>query len=130
MRTTCWRLATKAFCAALLALPDIDFGTCHFYASKGGVEIESGERWIAEHLALGARARKPMLLEEYGAAAGDRDRIYAQWLAAVHAGGGAGDLLWMVGGEHPEVAGFRDRYTVLSADEVPSLAAHARDMQA
>lgn len=120
----------EGFLPALVALPDIDFGTCHFYAGEGSAQIEAGEKWIAEHLALGERAGKPMLLEEYGAAAANRDRIYARWLAAVRAGDGAGALLWMVGGEHPEVARFRDRYTVLSADEVPSLAAHARDMQA
>jgi mannan endo-1,4-beta-mannosidase len=123
---------------ATLGIPEIDFGTYHFYPGPGasGVPNSFGNTWIADHIAAGERANKPALLEEYGARIGpdvanaaDRDDCYANWLASNFMGGGAGDLIWMLGSHASDVAGYRDDYTVYSADEVPSVAAHAAVMR-
>ena len=59
----------------------------------------------------------------------ERDGWYARWQQAVYDSGGAGDLLWMIGSREREVAGNHDDYTVYSADEIPSVAAHADAMR-
>jgi mannan endo-1,4-beta-mannosidase len=114
----------------ILAIPEIDFGTYHFYpaAHQMNVPPEYGREWIARHIDAGRRANKPVLLEEYGIAGPYRDAWYAEWQSAVCEFGGAGDLVWMMGGRHPEVAAYRDEYTVYSAEEIPSLARHAAAM--
>jgi hypothetical protein len=38
-------------------------------------------------------------------------------------------MLWMLGSAEPDVTGFRDRYTVLDASEVPAIAVHARAIE-
>ena len=124
---------------AILGLPDIDFGTYRFYPGRGamGVKKDFAPAWIADHIESGRRAVKPVLLEEYGlrvdardpGAVAERDFWYGRWLESVYSGGGAGDLLWMIGSREPSVAGNRDDYTVYSAAEVPSVVAHARQMQ-
>jgi mannan endo-1,4-beta-mannosidase len=105
--------------SGLLDLPHIDFGTCHLYRAR------RPRAWIARRLAAGRRAGKPVLLEEYGSDAAERDAVYAAWLETVRRHGGAGALLWMLGSHAPDVAGFRDRYTVFGAGELPSVAAYA-----
>ncbi|HEY6290750.1 MAG TPA: cellulase family glycosylhydrolase [Terriglobia bacterium] len=119
---------------AILNFGEIDFGTYHFYPSSMAHSNDFAATWIADHVASGARANKPMLLEEYGLGLGaaldasGRNQWYARWLGSVFQAGGAGDLLWMIGGSAPDVAGFRDEYTVLSGTDVPAVAAHASMM--
>jgi hypothetical protein len=62
------------------------------------------------------------------AAALERDGWYARWQQVVYDSSGAGDLLWMIGSREPKVAGNRDDYTVYSAGEIPSVAAHGSAM--
>ena len=89
-----------------------------------------GDTWVRDHVESGARADKPMILEEYGLeTAAERDVWYPRWLGSVLRHGGAGDLLWMLGSSEPDVSGFKDTYTVLDGSEVPAVAAHAREMQ-
>ena len=119
---------------AILGFGDIDFATYHFYPSTMGHTADFAETWIRDHVASGRRANKPAILEEYGlelsstVTTSDRNRWYGDWLNSVFQAGGAGDLLWMIGGNEADVAGFRDQYTVLSGAEVPAVAAHATQM--
>lgn len=129
-------------CEAFLAVPDIDFGTFHLYpqAWKERDPLRYGLRWIEQHLGAGKNAGKPMLLEEYGMTIGgrrglssssERDEIYRAWLDSVAARDGAGDLAWMIASTDDET-GVRypdyDRFTFYSDADVPSIRAHARDM--
>jgi len=122
---------------AILNFGEIDFGTCHFYPESMKRSPAFLEVWVKDHVESGQRANKPMLLEEYGikidgqtiGTAVERNQWYERWLNAVQQHGGAGDLLWMIGGTDPDTTGFRDDYTVLSADEVPAVVAHAQAMR-
>jgi mannan endo-1,4-beta-mannosidase len=119
---------------AILGIGDIDFGTYHFYPSTMGHPPAFGDTWIRDHVASGQRANKPAIMEEYGlelsasVTADQRDQWYASWLQSVAQAGGAGDLLWMIGGTDADVAGFHDNFTVLSGAEVPAVSAHATQM--
>jgi mannan endo-1,4-beta-mannosidase len=124
---------------ATLGIPEIDFGSYHFYPAPKQMNVPLGfaRRWIDDHVAAGQRANKPAILEEYGIRIGDygvtlgseRDGWYARWQQAVYDSGGAGDLLWMIGSREPEVAGNHDDYTVYSASEIPSIVVHADAMR-
>ena len=115
---------------AILNFGDIDFGTYHWYPSDMGHANDFGDTWVKDHVESGARANKPVLMEEYGLeSAADREQWYPQWLGSVRLHGGAGDLVWMLGSDEPDVAGFRDAYTVLEASEVPAVVAHSRETQ-
>jgi mannan endo-1,4-beta-mannosidase len=111
---------------AILNFGEIDFGTYHFYPEHMNGPAFA-ETWIRDHVASGTRANKPMLLEEYGLTLGDgtnpekRLEWYARWTQWLGEAGGAGALLWMLGGTADDVTGFRDSYTVYSAAEVPPL---------
>ena len=95
----------------LIALDDVDFGTYHFYPEGWGVAPSEGRRWIDRHVEIGRRAGKPVVLEEYGLRdLAERDRWYGEWSSLAAEGGGS--LLWMLGSRNPEVAGFRDAYTI------------------
>ena len=118
---------------AILNFGEIDFGTFHFYPESMNRTPDFAETWIRDHVDSGARANKPMLLEEYGIKADgsspgsvvQRNKTYAGWLEKVRRFRLAGELLWMCGCKEPDTSGFRDDYTVYRADEVPALAAHA-----
>jgi mannan endo-1,4-beta-mannosidase len=115
----------------ILSIPEIDFGTYHFYPAPQQMNVPPsyGRQWVADHVAAGARANKPVVMEEYGLVKrADRERWYPEWQDAVCELGGAGDLVWMMGGRDPEVAGYRDEYTVYGVDELPSLAGHLGEM--
>jgi mannan endo-1,4-beta-mannosidase len=113
-----------------IALDTIDFGTYHLYPQSWGEasDLEFARGWIADHASAGARANKPVLLEEYGLkicaesvpSVADRNVWYARWLGWVQEFGGAGALLWMLGGEEPDSCGYRDDYVVLDAAEFPA----------
>ena len=96
---------------ALLEIEDIDFGTYHWYPDSWGMRPRDGARWIERHVEAGRRAGKPVVLEEYGLRdATARERWYPEWIRAAEEGGGS--LVWMLGSRNPEVAGFRDSFTI------------------
>lgn len=103
--------------AALLAIPEVDFGTYHLYPDHWGQTVAWGTTWIADHLALGRAAGKPTVLEEYGLRDATSDQAartsaYTAWNDAVLNGGGVGAEFWMLagsdgaGGVYPDYDGF------------------------
>jgi mannan endo-1,4-beta-mannosidase len=108
---------------AILDMPAIDFGTFHMYFQHWGESAGSGfpRRWIGDHLKAGAKANKPVLLEEFGLSCDDRPGIrdesrkavYQDWTEQMRTAGGAGALVWMLGNDSTETAGFRDKYTIV-----------------
>jgi mannan endo-1,4-beta-mannosidase len=127
--------------AAILDIPEIDFGGYHFYPQDWGhaQDLEFGDhQWVQDHADVGERAGKPVLMEEYGLKVGDalvpdaaaRNPWFARWLKIVKDSGTAGDLLWMLGGKEPDTSGYKDAFVVYQADEVPAVAEHARAMGA
>lgn len=120
--------------AALLALPEVDFGTFHMYPEDWRVGPEWAEAWIDAHLALARRARKPTLLEEYGVKVrrdqagnvseglAEREQSYRAWNERLLRGGGAGSLFWMLAdregdGLYPDY----DRFTIYRGRETSEL---------
>jgi mannan endo-1,4-beta-mannosidase len=96
---------------ALLEIETVDFGTYHLYPESWGMSPRAGLRWIERHVRMGRRAGKPVVLEEYGLKDDTlRERWYPEWVRAAEEGGGS--LLWMIGSRNPEVAGFRDVFTI------------------
>ncbi len=118
-------------CESIFALSTIDVGTFHMYPQHWGESAKSGfaRRWIRDHVEAGAKAQKPVILEEFGMAcdaeAGmpdeSRRAIYSEWIDQMRDDGGAGALVWMLGNSSPETAGYRDKYTLdVSESSEPS----------
>jgi mannan endo-1,4-beta-mannosidase len=107
---------------AVLSLDPIDFGTYHFYPQNWGLSgnLECASQWIADHIAAGNRANKPVVLEEYGIkidgrairSSLERDRWLDTWRQSVQNLGGGGALLWMLGCDEPDTCGYCDDYTI------------------
>jgi mannan endo-1,4-beta-mannosidase len=105
-----------------LALSTIDVGTFHMYPEHWGESSRSAfpRRWIRDHIQAGAKAEKPVILEEFGIACEEhgsmsdelRRAIYSRWTDQMRNEGGAGALVWMLGNNSPETEGFRDKYTL------------------
>lgn len=89
--------------AANLALPNISFGTYHFYPESWGVSSNKtfGNAWVAAHAAVCKQLNKPCLFEEYGVTnQKDHCPVESEWQKASLAlkdGGMAGDLFWQLG---------------------------------
>jgi mannan endo-1,4-beta-mannosidase len=65
-----------------LAVPGLDFGTWHGYPLYYALSVGQFDRLIGEFCRLGARAGKPVLLEEFGYARSNPNvaDAYARWL--------------------------------------------------
>jgi mannan endo-1,4-beta-mannosidase len=88
---------------ALLALKNIDYGTYHLYPESWGIEPEAVENWgvqyIKDHIDSGKKAKKPVVLEEYGVSnAGGQNRlaVYDRWNKTVYENGGAASMVWIL----------------------------------
>jgi mannan endo-1,4-beta-mannosidase len=116
----------------LTTLPHVDFGTYHLYPDHWRKWGKSWSRtWIEEHIKLGRRANKPMILEEYGLRVrrdkasrkqGQVGRIvrgferraaaYTNWNNLLREGGGQAGLFWLLSGYeapdqlYPDYDGF------------------------
>lgn len=113
---------------AFLALPTIDFGSFHLYPETWNKPAGWARHWIEDHLAAGAKAGKPVLLEEYGLKDSvARNREYESWLEAMSRGGGAGDLFWMLAAQQDDRTPYPDYdgFTLYGDSIVPVLRAHA-----
>lgn len=111
---------------ALTALPDVDFGTFHFYPDHWAMPASSEERWITDHLRIARELGKPTILEEYGsqvtrepdqrgAPSGGwplRRGRYQRWNEQLLQQGGGAALAWMLAGvdddgrPYPDYDGF------------------------
>ncbi|WEK54903.1 MAG: cellulose binding domain-containing protein [Candidatus Cohnella colombiensis] len=118
----------------LIALPNIDYGTYHLYPSGWGETSQWGNQWITDHINDGARAGKPVVLEEYGIAdQSTRDSVYQSWLGIVNQLGGAGSQFWILTGKedngqlYPDYDGFRIVYPSATATLISN---HAQVMNA
>jgi mannan endo-1,4-beta-mannosidase len=65
-----------------LSIPSLDFGTWHGYPLYYKLTVKQFNDVITEFCQLAARAKKPVLLEEFGYARSNRDSAdaYAMWL--------------------------------------------------
>jgi len=107
---------------AILALKEIDFGTYHCYPQHWGLSgnLEFAEQWMADHIAAGKRANKPVVLEEYGLkidgcrvkSASERDQWLRRWREFVQQMDGGGTLVWMLGCDAPDTSGYRNSYAI------------------
>ncbi|MBR7836436.1 cellulase family glycosylhydrolase, partial [Actinospica durhamensis] len=139
-----------------VALPSVDYGTVHLYpqgwgetpSNSGTDPVAWGTAWIQNHLADGAAAGKPVVLEEYGlsvdgtviADEAARAAGYTAWTEAVLAGGGAGDQFWLLtsrvddGSFYPDYDGYRviwfNDASNSTNDLATLLSAHAKAMAA
>ncbi|KAF9893983.1 hypothetical protein FE257_008954 [Aspergillus nanangensis] len=107
---------------ALLALPNIDFGTMHLYIgdTTGSRNTDWAMQWLADHETASVTANKPVILEEYGISrsdtAYDRQTVYDQLHAyELSSKSINGDMTWgslVVGAACPG----DDVYAICSAD--------------
>jgi mannan endo-1,4-beta-mannosidase len=122
---------------ALTGLRGIDFGTFHLYPEDWGAKLVWGEQWIIDHLEVGRRVGKPMVLEEYGAKVGrengnlglvtkgwpERRRAYRRWNELMLTRGGNGFMPWMLAGideDKPRYPDY-DRYVFYKDDETGAI---------
>jgi mannan endo-1,4-beta-mannosidase len=96
----------------VIALDSIDYGTAHLYADSWGSGWEedvlvSGEKWIKAHAESARKAKKPMILEEYGLNINKikdsqkevaRDLIYEKWNNLIFKEGYNGAMFWILSG--------------------------------
>ena len=115
---------------AILGIGPVDFGTYHMYGewAKKQDLTEWGLMWIREHIAAAQRANKPVLLEEYGAAARpDRPEVYDSWLREIEDSDALGDLIWMIGlPKGPGQPYDPDTYMISDGPELSIIGDHAR----
>ncbi len=106
---------------ALLALPNIDFGSFHLYPDNWTKTIAWGTQWIVDHCTAAATAGKPTVLGEYGYEVplhleAERMAAYTTWSDTFRNAGGDGLWVWMLAGFDPLGPGGRyedyDHFTV------------------
>jgi len=129
---------------AILALPNIDYGTVHLYPEHWGLEDQVepwGKQWIIDHIEAGKKIGKPVVLEEYGVTAGgseNRAFVYESWTNAVYDNEGAGSMFWILSGiddgSNADAAGLYpdyDGFRVINDDSDSSkvLVTHGAMMQ-
>lgn len=131
---------------ALLAIPDVDYGTFHLYPDHWNTGLRWADQWIEDHIVSARKAGKPTVLEEYGIqvkrdkqdednATAQRNRpapiisgwarresTYQQWNQHMLQRGGAGNMFWMISGSDDYSGRYRDYdgFTVYSPDEDPT----------
>jgi mannan endo-1,4-beta-mannosidase len=113
-----------------LALPDIDFGTYHFYPQDWKRnDSDFATRWITDHHWAAAELNKPAIMEEFGLRIDgdsirtpeDRNSKFSQWKDTIQNTGTAGRLLWMLGLQAADTSGYVDPYVIFDPAEVPAL---------
>ncbi|KAL8704313.1 MAG: hypothetical protein Q9201_002535 [Fulgogasparrea decipioides] len=98
----------------ILAIPTIDYGTFHLYPNYWGYNYSWGNTWIEQHNAIGKKAGKPVLLEEYAVPDGeDRLSIMGAWQdTVINKTSVAGDMMWQLGVKFPSGAQPLDNFAV------------------
>ncbi|KAK3374342.1 family 5 putative glycoside hydrolase [Lasiosphaeria ovina] len=116
-----------------LKIPTLDYGVFHLYPSWWSYPYEWGNLWIQQHDDAGAKANKPVILEEYGSPErGNHTRVLAPWLDTIVKSGLAADQVWQFGPANLSAnsADFGDEFTVCyNSSEFALLGTkHAQDM--
>ncbi|KAL8738189.1 MAG: hypothetical protein Q9181_001002 [Wetmoreana brouardii] len=98
----------------ILAIPTIDYGTFHLYPNYWGYNYSWGSTWIEQHNAIGKKAGKPVVLEEYAVPDGeDRLSIMGAWQdTVINKTSVAGDMMWQFGIKFPSGAQPLDNFAV------------------
>jgi mannan endo-1,4-beta-mannosidase len=109
----------------LIKVSTVDYGTFHMYPEGWGIKLENidnwGKQYILDHLAAGKKAKKPVVLEEYGISGSsvyNRQMIYDDWNNTMLKNGGTGSMFWIltgiddssgadVNGNYPDYDGYR-----------------------
>lgn len=89
----------------LIKVSTVDYGTFHMYPEGWGIQPENidnwGKQYILDHLAAGKKAKKPVVLEEYGITGSsiyNRQMIYDDWNNTMLKNGGTGSMFWILTG--------------------------------
>ena len=121
---------------ALLALPNVDFGTFHLYPETYGAGYQFGNSWIEDHVQAAQKAGKPTILEEYGIRVKRdektqqitqlwrrRETAYRSWNTYVLRKGGNASLFWMLAGADDKVGLYpdHDHYNAYAGTETARL---------
>lgn len=103
---------------ANLAIKSIDYGAYHTYPDGWSVDasefVSWGEKWINDHVALGKKAGKPVVMEEYGVK-NHNVSVYEAWSDAVYAAGSSMQY-WEFGLESLKT--YRGEYTIYDTDDI------------
>lgn len=116
---------------ATLSLPNIDFGTFHTYLDVPGrpYSIEWGIQWIKDHMDIGKRLGKPVVMEEFGHVdKTTRSSIIDKLLTTLYQEGASGWLVWVVQVllSNGSYLGNEDAYNIRAdADAAGILKSHA-----
>jgi len=97
--------------AGAMEVPEIDFGTFHFYPEAWGKHPSFGKRWIRKHRRVAAALSKPVIFEEFGTKE-NRDYWYGQWMNEIRESRTAGALVWMLGHNARDTSGYVDDYVI------------------
>ena len=96
-----------------LGIETLDYGTFHLYPDQWGYNETWGSTWIGEHAEAGAKANKPVVLEEFGAPwPNNRTQILVPWLDEVVRSGVAADQMWQFATTLPSGNDPYDDYAV------------------
>ncbi|KAL1902448.1 hypothetical protein Sste5346_001429 [Sporothrix stenoceras] len=116
-----------------LNISTLDYGTFHLYPSTWGYSFSWGNRWIEQHADAGNRAKKPVVLEEYGSPQrNDHSTVLLPWQQVVLNTSIAADQVWQFGPANLsfDVTKMGDEFSVYAdaADFVTVSQKHAQAM--
>ncbi|CAK7237571.1 hypothetical protein SEUCBS140593_010015 [Sporothrix eucalyptigena] len=116
-----------------LNISTLDYGTFHLYPSTWGYPFSWGNQWIAQHADAGNRAKKPVVLEEYGSPQrDDHSVVLLPWQQVVLNTSIAADQVWQFGPANLsfDPTTFGDEFSVYAnkADFATVSIKHAQDM--
>jgi len=81
-----------------LGIATLDYGVLHLYPNSWGYNYTWGSEWIEQHDAAGAKAGKPVILEEYGTPfPNNHTGTELPWQETVLRSGIAADQIWQFG---------------------------------
>ncbi|KAL4863200.1 mannan endo-1,4-beta-mannosidase B [Aspergillus spectabilis] len=80
-----------------LEIDTLDYGTFHLYPESWGYEYAWGSEWVRQHDAIGKRAGKPVVFEEYGTPINHTELERPWQLTVVKETQVAADFIWQFG---------------------------------
>ncbi|KAJ7138469.1 CEL4a mannanase [Mycena crocata] len=119
--------------AANIKISSIDFGTFHMYPQSWGESNTEpwGVQWITDHSTVMKSANKPVIIEEFGIIASNRNATYNTWYQTIVSTGITGDLIWQAGSQLTNGPTPDDGYMIFPTDPVyPLMKSHAAALKA